>query len=72
MRDNTKRWKLEVSSVELTILQIAVERMNQNYVGDVFTAEEIQSTIDELNTYKYIHQYTSVENLNNQEIWKSI
>ena len=68
MRDNTKRWKLEVSSVELTILQIAVERMNQNYVGDVFTAEEIQSTIDELNTYKYIHQYTSVAKLNNQEI----
>lgn len=66
MRDNTKIWKLELSSVELTILQIALERFAQNYQNNIFTAEEIQSTKDELNTYKYIHQYTSVEILNNQ------
>ncbi len=66
MRSNIKTWKLELSSAELTILQIALERFSQNYEGDIFTAEEIQSTKDELNTYKYIPQYPNLEILNNQ------
>lgn len=68
MRSNIKTWKLELSSAELTILQIALERFSQNYEGDIFTPEEIQSTKDELNTYKYIPQYPNLEILNNQEI----
>ena len=68
MRDNTKIWKLELSSVELTILQIALEKFASRYEGEVFTKEELASTHEELFSYKYIHQFTSVENLNNQEI----
>lgn len=68
MRDNTKIWKLDVSSVELTILQIALEKFASRYEGEVFTKEELASTRDELFSYKYIHQLISIEKLNNQEI----
>ena len=55
MESNHKKvWKLEVSNYELTILQIAVERFAQKYEGDIFTAEELASTLQELFTYKFI------------------
>lgn len=56
MDKNRKAWTLEVSCTELTILQIALQRFMQKYDGEIFTAEEIKSTHDELWTYKYISQ----------------
>lgn len=56
MDNNRKAWTLEVSCTELTILQIALRRYMEKYDSEVFTAEEIKSTYDELWTYKYISQ----------------
>lgn len=56
MDQNRKAWTLEVTCTELTILQIALRRYMEKYDGEVFTAEEIKSTHDELWTYKYISQ----------------
>lgn len=56
MDENRKAWTLEVSCTELTILQIALQRFMDKYDGEIFTAEEIKSTHDELWTYKYISQ----------------
>ena len=56
MDNNRKVWKLEVSCTELTILQIALRRYMERCDSEVFTAEEIKSTHDELWTYKYISQ----------------
>ena len=68
MRNPRKVWKLEVTCAELTILQIAVERFANSYDGNVFTKEEIQGAIDELNRYNYIDQFTSQEDIKNQAI----
>lgn len=68
MRSNIKTWKIDLTSAELTILQIALEKFASTYEGEVFTKEELASTRDELFSYKYIHQLISIENLNNQEI----
>jgi hypothetical protein len=55
MEENHKKfWKLELTNYELTILQIAVERFAQKYEGDVFSSEELASTLQELWTYKTI------------------
>jgi hypothetical protein len=56
MNENRKAWTLEVTCTELTILQIALRRYMEKYDSEVFTAEEIKSTHDELWTYKYISQ----------------
>lgn len=57
MVDNTKKvWKLELSNYELTIIQIAVERFVAKYDNDVFSAESLASTMQELWTYKTIEQ----------------
>lgn len=57
MVDNNKKfWKLEVSNHELTIIQIAVERFVAKYDGDIFSAESLASTMQELWTYKTIEQ----------------
>lgn len=68
MRDPRKAWKLELSCAELTILQVAVQRFANSYDGDVFTKDEIQGAIDELNRYNYINQFTSLEDIKNQAI----
>lgn len=63
MRDTIKVWKLELSSAELSILQVALDKFAAKYEGDVFTFQEIESTKDELNSYKYIPQFTSNQSI---------
>jgi hypothetical protein len=56
MEQARKAWQLEVTCTELTILQIALRRFMDKYEGEVFEQHELQSTMDELWTYKYISQ----------------
>jgi hypothetical protein len=56
MEQSRKAWQLEVTCTELTILQIALRRFMDKYEGEVFEQHELQSTMDELWTYKYISQ----------------
>ena len=53
--EQRKMWKLEVTSNELTILQIALQRLMDQYNGSVFTEKELLSTKAELQTYNYIY-----------------
>ena len=57
MTDLTKVWKLELTCVELSILKIALTRFADSYDGEVFTKEEIQGALHELNTYNYINPF---------------
>ena len=57
MTDLTKVWKLELTSAELSILKIALDRFADSYDGEVFTKEEIQGARHELNTYNYINPF---------------
>ena len=54
--ESRKAWQLEVTCTELTILQIALRRFMDKYEGEVFEQHELQSTMEELWTYKYISQ----------------
>jgi hypothetical protein len=56
MEQSRKAWQLDVTCTELTILQIALRRFMEKYDGEVFEQHELQSTMDELWTYKYISQ----------------
>ena len=40
-----KNWILELTNDELSIIQIAVERFVKQYANDVFTPEELESTL---------------------------
>ena len=51
MEQQKKVWKLEVTSMELSILQVAFDRFQENYIGELFKKELI-STFDELYSYK--------------------
>ena len=53
--EQRKMWKLEVTSNELTILQIALQRLMDQYNGFVFTEKELLSTKAELQKYNYIY-----------------
>jgi hypothetical protein len=56
MEQPRKAWQLEVTCTELTILQIALRRFMEKYDGEVFEQHDLQSTMEELWTYKYISQ----------------
>jgi len=40
-----KNWILELTNDEMSIIQIAVERFVKQYANDVFTPEELESTL---------------------------
>lgn len=54
MNVKMKCWKLEVTSAELALLQIALNKFSDQYEGTVFSKEEFESTRQELNRYEYI------------------
>ena len=59
--ESRKAWKLEVTCTELTILQLALRQyMNENN-NYLFEKQELQSTMDELWTYKYISQIKNAQ-----------
>jgi hypothetical protein len=41
-----KFWILELTSTELTIVKLAVERYVKQYANDVFTPDELESTLN--------------------------
>lgn len=51
MEQQKKVWKLEVTSMELSILQVAFDRFQENYTGEMFKNALI-STFEELYSYK--------------------
>lgn len=48
-----KFWQLELTSHELTIVKIAVERFVKQYANDVFTPEELQSALNTVKNPKH-------------------
>jgi hypothetical protein len=40
-----KNWILELTNDEMSIIQIAVQRFVKQYANDVFTPEELESTL---------------------------
>ncbi len=55
MEQEKKVWKLELTSMELSILQVAFDRFQENYTGEVFQNRLI-STFEELYSYKLISE----------------
>ena len=55
MEQQKKVWKLEVTSMELSILQVAFDRFQENYIGELFKKELI-TTFDELYSYKAVSE----------------
>ncbi len=55
MEQEKKVWKMELTSMELSILQVAFDRFQENYIGELFKKELI-STFDELNSYKLVSE----------------
>jgi len=55
MEQQKKVWKLELTSMELSILQVAFDRFQENYIGELFKKELI-TTFDELYSYKLISE----------------
>ena len=51
---NSKCWKLELTSAELALLQVALNKFEDKYENTVFSKEEFESTRHELNRYHYI------------------
>ena len=48
-----KFWQLELTSHELTIVKLAVERYVKQYANDVFTPEELDSTLNTVSNPKH-------------------
>jgi hypothetical protein len=48
-----KFWILQLTSSELTIVKIAVERYVKQYANDVFTPEELESTLNAVKNVKH-------------------
>jgi hypothetical protein len=44
-----KFWKLELTSIELTIIQLAVLQYSNNYLDNVFTTKDLESTLNVVN-----------------------
>ena len=55
MEKEKKVWKLELTSMELSILQVAFDKFQQNYTGEVFQNRLI-NTFEELYSYKLISE----------------
>jgi hypothetical protein len=55
MEQEKKVWKLELTSMELSILQVAFDKFQQNYTGEVFQNRLI-NTFEELYSYKLISE----------------
>jgi len=55
MEQQKKVWKLELTSMELSILQVAFDKFQQNYTGEVFQNRLI-NTFEELYSYKLISE----------------
>jgi len=48
-----KFWQLELTSTELTIVKLAVERYVNQYANDVFTPEDLQATLNTVKNPKH-------------------
>jgi hypothetical protein len=48
-----KNWILELTNDEMSIIQIAVERYVKQYANDVFTPEELESTLNAVKNPKH-------------------
>jgi hypothetical protein len=48
-----KNWILELTNDEMSIIQIAVERFVKQYANDVFTPEELESTLNTVKNPKH-------------------
>jgi hypothetical protein len=48
-----KNWILELTNNEMSIIQIAVERFVKQYANDVFTPEELESTLNAVKQPKH-------------------
>jgi hypothetical protein len=48
-----KNWILELTNDEMSIIQIAVERFVKQYANDVFTPEELESTLNAVKNPKH-------------------
>ncbi len=48
-----KFWILQLTSSELTIVKLAVERYVKQYANDVFTPEELESTLNAVKNPKH-------------------
>jgi hypothetical protein len=48
-----KYWTLELTNDEMSIIQIAVERYVKQYANDVFTPEELESTLNAVKNPKH-------------------
>mgnify|MGYP000417313504 CR=1 FL=1 len=48
-----KYWTLELTNSEMSIIQIAVERYVKQYANDVFTPEELESTLNAVKQPKH-------------------
>jgi hypothetical protein len=55
MEQEKKVWKLELTSMQLSILQVAFDRFKENYTGEVFQNRLI-GTFEELYSYKLISE----------------
>jgi len=55
MEQPRKTWKLELSSMELSILQVALHKFKDDYTGELFKNALI-STEEELYSYKLISE----------------
>jgi hypothetical protein len=55
MQQEKKVWKLEVTSMELSILQVAFHKFKDDYTGELFKNPLI-STYEELYSYKLISE----------------
>jgi len=55
MEQEKKVWKLELTSMELSILQVAFDKFQKNYTGKVFQNRLI-NTFEELYSYKLISE----------------
>jgi hypothetical protein len=48
-----KNWILELTNNEMSIIQIAVERFVKQYANDVFTPNELESTLNAVKNPKH-------------------
>jgi hypothetical protein len=48
-----KNWILELTNDEISIIQIAVERFVKQYANDVFTPDELESTLNAVKNPKH-------------------
>lgn len=48
-----KYWQLELTSSELSIVKIAVQRFVKQYANDAFTLEELESALNTVSNPKH-------------------